>query len=542
MLLRVSSERQLESDGDLSVQRSILKDYINKHTDWVLDEAEYFEGSKSAYKNTAVNRDVLQEILHDAKNRKFDILVPYKDDRVGRLMWDTAQYVMELKKCGVDIYTVKDGCISPEPDDIMGQMMLTFRYANAQKSSADTGMRVKDTAQKLVEMGKFMGGCAPYGYRLEYSGEISKHGRALKHLVVVQEQAEIVKKIYELSLYKELGSVKIAKILNEDKKVKNLAPNDVWKASTITSILTNPIYSGHTAYKRRESVNGKYHRLDSKDWIISSNVNKNILIIDKDLWDAVQEKRRKRSRKFEKKESIVITNEEKKRGDQALSCVMYCGYCGGRMVNAKRYSYWSVKSTNEKKVKHIPIYKCSNALQGILHDKTIQYRADKIDEAVFGILAEYIERMFGSRGILEFLRVKQVKEREFLIREIAKEKQKLTKMIQKIEIMEKIIPDAMSGEYPLSLEEVASIIHSEKKYLDEQKITIAKQEISLKNISLEENWLSDVINKIPKWDKILVDADIALKRNLVEKMIERITVKKDRLVIRFKINVNRNIE
>ena len=65
----------------------------------------------------------------------------------------------------------------------MGQMMLALRYGNAQKSSADTGMRVKDTARKLVQSGKFMGGKAPYGYALEHSGKISKHGRALKHLV-----------------------------------------------------------------------------------------------------------------------------------------------------------------------------------------------------------------------------------------------------------------------------------------------------------------------------------------------------------------------
>ena len=114
-------------------------------------------------------------------------------------MWEIGGYVMSLKSLGVDIYTVKDGCISPESDDIMGQMVLALRYGNAQKSSSDTGQRVKDTAQKLVQKGQFMGGSAPFGYILEYSGEISKHGRALKHLVIVPEQAEVVKHIYHLS-------------------------------------------------------------------------------------------------------------------------------------------------------------------------------------------------------------------------------------------------------------------------------------------------------------------------------------------------------
>ena len=83
MLLRVSSNQQLEGDGDLSVQRQIILDYINNHENWVLDNKEYFEGSKSAYKNKAEERDILQDALRDAKNREYDILVLYKDE-IGR--------------------------------------------------------------------------------------------------------------------------------------------------------------------------------------------------------------------------------------------------------------------------------------------------------------------------------------------------------------------------------------------------------------------------------------------------------------------------
>ena len=50
MLLRVSSNQQLEADGDLSIQRDIVMEYIKKHDDWILDSKEYFEGSKSGYK------------------------------------------------------------------------------------------------------------------------------------------------------------------------------------------------------------------------------------------------------------------------------------------------------------------------------------------------------------------------------------------------------------------------------------------------------------------------------------------------------------
>ena len=67
ILLRVSSNQQLEADGDLSVQRQLVQDYIQQHEDWRLDNKEYFEGSSSGYKNTVDKRDILQEALADAK-------------------------------------------------------------------------------------------------------------------------------------------------------------------------------------------------------------------------------------------------------------------------------------------------------------------------------------------------------------------------------------------------------------------------------------------------------------------------------------------
>ena len=145
MLLRVSSSQQLEADGDLSLQRQLvmdyvsehedweldekeyfgaifslqfylfhtftpthavflsyfgeawhiqnagnvlLLDYVSEHEDWELDEKEYFEGSRSGYKTAVSRRHVLQEALEDARKREYDILAAYKDDRIGRRMWE----------------------------------------------------------------------------------------------------------------------------------------------------------------------------------------------------------------------------------------------------------------------------------------------------------------------------------------------------------------------------------------------------------------------------------------------------------------------
>ncbi|HJC11080.1 MAG TPA: recombinase family protein [Candidatus Blautia merdigallinarum] len=539
MLLRVSSDQQLEADGDLSIQRKILIEYIQRHEDWVLDEKEYFEGSKSAYKNTASQREVLQEILEDARKKEFDILVPYKDDRVGRLMWDTPLYIMSLKGLGVDVYTVKDGCISPEADDIMGQMMLTFRYANAQKSSADTGMRVKDTAQKLVEQGKFMGGKAPFGYRLDYSGEVSKHGRALKHLVIVPEQAELVQYIYSLSLNKEFGSAKIAKELNMHTKYRDLAPGGVWKSGTITSILTNPTYAGYTAYKRRERIQGKYRRLDAKDWILAKEADKSIQLIEPDIWNRVQEKRKMRGHKYiEKLADKDVTVIHKNDGTLPLIDVLYCGYCGSKLTNGSRYNYWTIKSTGEKRASKIGTYKCQNAWQGVPHDKTYQFRADEIEPVIFSAIAEYIGKLQENEDVFQEIEKNQNREKSVLEKELRKEQAEADKIRQKIHVMEENIPNAMTGEYALSLDELVTLIRKQKEALEQQQEVIKEKELAFQNVSVSVNDWEELKRKIPTWQEVFLNADTEAKRVLVNRLIRKIEVKKEEITVHFKINLD----
>lgn len=539
MLLRVSSNQQLEADGDLSVQRQLVKDYIFSQSDWQLDEKEYFEGSNSGYKNAVADRNILQEALQDAKAKEYDILVVYKDDRIGRRMWEIGAYVMSLKSFGVDIYTVKDDCISPESDDIMGQMMLALRYGNAQKSSSDTGMRVKDTAQKLVQKGKFMGGKAPYGYKLELSGEVSKHGRALHHLVVVPEQAEVVKYIYELSLHKEFGATKISKILNEYEIYKDRAPRDIWKSGTIVSILTNPVYAGYTAYKRRERVDGRYHRLDSKDWIFAEKPDTEIAIIDENMWNQVQDTRKQRADKYIKSlENQNVTVIRRNSGMLALIDVLYCGYCGRKMTNGSKYNYWTIKDTGERRTSKIAIYKCPNAWNGIPHEKTKQYRADQIEPVVFEALAEYIGKLQENEDVFTQIEENQSRQKAVKQSELDKEQSELENIQQKISVMENNIPNAMTGDYPLSLEELAGIIRKHKELEQKHKRIVEERKAELDAMKVSMDDWENIRSKIPTWQDVFWNADTTTKRVLVNKLIERIDITKDSVNIRFKINLN----
>ena len=105
-LLRVSSRQQLKDD-DIPLQRAELKAFIEKHPDWVFD-GEYMETAVSGFKNGLQQREKLLQILDDAQKGKFEILLAYMSDRIGRREEYTT-YIATLNNMGVQVWTVKEG-------------------------------------------------------------------------------------------------------------------------------------------------------------------------------------------------------------------------------------------------------------------------------------------------------------------------------------------------------------------------------------------------------------------------------------------------
>ena len=134
ILLCANSTYQSDTDENLSIQRKLVVEEVKKHKNWILDSKEYFVENNVGYKDSVADRNVLQEALRDAENREYDILVSDKDDRLGRRMLEIPMYIMSLKQFGVDVYTVKDGLLTPDLGDVMGMLKLAMQYGMAEKT------------------------------------------------------------------------------------------------------------------------------------------------------------------------------------------------------------------------------------------------------------------------------------------------------------------------------------------------------------------------------------------------------------------------
>ncbi|MDE5598996.1 MAG: hypothetical protein K2J04_14360 [Lachnospiraceae bacterium] len=104
----------------------------------------------------------------------------------------------------------------------------------------------------------------------------------------------------------------------------------------------------------------------------------------------------------------------------------------------------------------------------------------------------------------------------------------ITKTIENIYAMQEFIPDAITGSFALSIEETASAI----RRLEEKRTFLEKQ------IQEKETCLSKMQKKeynMPTWQEIFIKADKETQRVLVNKLVERIEVTKEHILIRFRI-------
>jgi Site-specific recombinases, DNA invertase Pin homologs len=525
-LLRVSSKQQLHED-DIPVQRAEARQYIEGRSGWVFDR-EYIEKAVSGYKNGVEDREVLQEILADAKEKQFDILLTYMSDRIGR-QEEYSFYVAALNRLGIEVWTIKDGQLKTE--EHIDKLLNYIRFWQNEGESKKTGMRVRDTQRELVKAGKFVGGRAPFGYRLVPSGMVSSHGRLLKKLEIVGEDANTVRRIFELAVHQGMGYVRIAGELNRQ-GIPAVSGGE-WKAGTIRGILTNPVYMGYLAIGRREN-HGTLTRLDRREWVYSEEQIQELVIVSAQLWERAQEIREARKEKIRTAgERTSQTCREGSRipfctgGKLALMGFVYCGHCGRRLENGSYYNRWVTKS-GERKAAFTGRYICRGKCGGCSG-----YSRELLESVVFRAVEDYMMQIdfVDVSGDMRELRERKRKRAE---KEWKAACRQLDRLRQDIATLEEKIPEAIRGTGYFSEEKLASMLKEKERDLQEGKRKKEQAEREWKEAE-RQNRIEEKAADLPDWKEEFRNAGIPAKRMLLSSLICGIQVKEEEIRICFKV-------
>lgn len=301
-LYRVSTLGQVEKD-DIPMQKEACWEFVRQHPRWEIVK-EFSEKGVSGFKVSAKDRDAIQEIQRDALQNKFDILLVFMFDRLGRREDETPFVVEWFVKNGVEVWSAKEG--QQRFDTHVDKLLNYIRYWQASGESIKTSVRTKTRMEQMTQEGHFTGGGVPFGYRLEHKGRTNKQNQDVGDLVVDPDEAEIVKLIFQKYLCEGYGAQRLCRYLAEqgitNRKGRNIP------TTSINRIIKNPIYTGVIR-------NG-----DSQ-----SDVLTDLQIIDEETFEKAQRMMEKRVTHH----SDVPLNTK---GQSLLVGNIYCGHCGGRLT------------------------------------------------------------------------------------------------------------------------------------------------------------------------------------------------------------------
>ena len=242
-LYRVSTKGQVDQNtDDIPMQRRECLAFIDRMEDWIFFD-ERVEKGVSGYKVSAENRDAILDIRALAEKKKFDVLLVFMFDRLGRREDETPFLVEWFIDHGIEVWSTREG--QQKIESRSDKLINYIRFWQAGGESEKTSIRVKAAHSQMTADGIWRGGKVPYGYRLVFKGRVGKKNRQLYDLEIDEAQGAIVREVFDLVVHEGYGTLRAANFLNE--KYPN--PEKVWTAQTIRSMIRNPMYTGNRAIR-----------------------------------------------------------------------------------------------------------------------------------------------------------------------------------------------------------------------------------------------------------------------------------------------------
>ena len=531
-LYRVSTKMQVDGD-DIPMQKTACRDFIGSMKNWEL-VSEYSEKGVSGYKLSAEKRDVLQQLKSDAEKKKFDILLVFMFDRLGRKEDETPFIVEWLDKKGIQVWSVKEG--QQRFDNRVDKLLNYIRYWQSGGESEKTSMRVDEKHSQMVKEGIFRGGVAPYGYKLVKSGVENKKGRELKKLEIDEEESKIVRIVYRLAFEQGYGGLRIAQYLNE----KGIKPRkcEKWALSVTNYMLRNPIYKGYITYGKTSYKGNKSGRQKPGDWILSDKPNEELIIISESIWNKVQLVRNIRTPERFKIENMDYASYPLQTKSPLLFIgFIKCGHCGAALSTGYSKKSWTKKDGTVNSIT-TPVYRCSGKAYGNLDcSGQYTYGKDKIESTVLNEVYKFLERLkpVDLEKEIAKLKVRNIEGDQFLLKRMQKDMKEYKK---NLEAFENEVVNSILGKSEFKKDTLAKLINETENKKRELLGKIEKLQRVTESKKIEAEDMASLQKLIPVWKEEFDEGNVEKRKMMLAQIVSEIKVWRDKVEVNVKMSIN----
>lgn len=238
--VRVSTD-DIRQTTSFELQKKYYEDFVRKHPNWTLYRIYADEGISGT---SLAHRDAFNQMIIDAKNGKFDLIITKSVSRFARNVYDFIGMVRQLAKLKppVGVYFESEAIFSLNEDS---QMALSFQATIAEEESHTRSRSMETSLRMRLDNGLPL---TP-----ELLGYIKNENG---NLIINPKEAPTVKLIFFMYLY-GYSTTQIADTLKKQGRRSYLGNTDAWTPATIIQILRNERHCGDVL--TRKTYTPDYH-------------------------------------------------------------------------------------------------------------------------------------------------------------------------------------------------------------------------------------------------------------------------------------------
>ena len=303
---RVSSEKD-EQLNSLDNQISYYRNFIKKNANWEFVDGYIDEGLSGM---STKKRENFHNMVNDAKDGLFDLVITKEITRFARNTLDSIQYTRELLSCGVGVFFQNDNINTLDEDS---ELRLTIMSGIAQDELRKLSSRIKFGHQEAIKKSVVLGNSRIFGYRKDN-----------KRLVIDEKEAEMVRELFTLYATDKYSMKQLEDIFwskgyrnNNGKKICH---------STMSNTISNPKYKGYYVGNKVKIVDmftKKQKFLPPEEWVMFKDETGEIVpaIVSEELWEQANAVLKRRSRDVKNRQNQC-------NHANLLTGKMYCTHCG----------------------------------------------------------------------------------------------------------------------------------------------------------------------------------------------------------------------
>ncbi|OIS55204.1 recombinase RecB [Staphylococcus equorum] len=509
---RVSSTEQSVKGYSIHEQEQVLiKEVVKNYPGY--DYETYIDSGISG-KNIE-GRPAMKRLLQDVKDNKVEMVLSWKLNRISRSMRDVFNIIHELKEHGVGYKSISENI---DTSNASGEVLVTMFGLIGSIERQSLISNVKMSMNAKARQGEAITGRL-LGYKLSLNPLTQKND-----LVIEENEANIIREIFDLYLNHNKGLKAITSILNQKGyRTINQKPFSVFG---VKYILNNPVYKGFVRFNNHQNWSAKRRsgKSDENDVILVKG--KHEAIISEEVFDQVHEKLVSKS--FKPGRPIG--------GDFYLKSLIKCPECGNNMVC--RRTYYNTKKSNERTIKRYYICSLFNRSgSSACHSNSINA------EVVERVINVHLNRILSqpnvikqiATNVIEQLKRKHNGEDDIMYDIDSLEKQKSKIKTQQERLLELFLDDQMDSEM---LKAKQSQMNEQIEMLDKQIKEVQQATESQADVPNFDKLKSRLTMMISRFSVYLRDATPEAKNQLMKMLIDSIEITIDKKVklVRYKID------